>query len=190
MTWSPTKTWWRKCQKQARSFAHFLVVSKRSHEAACGHQPVKCKYATYGCDWTGLRKDLASHENCDCPYGRISKLVDEVRTLKASHEQQIGRMQMSISRLSHQVASHRANGAGGGGGYGMFSSEDPGSLLACLKFASLCISSPSQIATNKFQWNKFACASFQARLVNTATCLLYTSPSPRDRSVSRMPSSA
>jgi len=149
-----------------------LLTDLKSHEATCGHQPVKCKYAPYGCDWTGLRKDLDAHEKCDCPYGRISKLVEEVRILKASHEQQVVRMQMNISRLSHQVASNRGNGTGnGGGGYGMISSEDPGSLFDCLKFAALCLSSPNKIISNKFAWNKFACASVQAKLVNTATVL-------------------
>ena len=38
-------------------------------------------------------------------------------------------------------------------------------------------------------WNE-AAASFHVETTPTKGCLLYTSPSPRDRSLSRMPSSA
>ena len=39
-------------------------------------------------------------------------------------------------------------------------------------------------------YNSFATSHFLSRPNTPNTCLLYTSPSPRDRSVSRMPSSA
>ena len=37
---------------------------------------------------------------------------------------------------------------------------------------------------------KALCAEYDLEVVRIHTCLLYTSPSPRDRSLSRMPSSA
>ena len=75
------------------------LTDLKSHEASCGCQPVKCKFTSYGCDWTGVLKELATHENCDCPYGKISKLVEEVRTLKAGHEQQVAQMQQNLTRV-------------------------------------------------------------------------------------------
>ena len=45
-------------------------------------------------------------------------------------------------------------------------------------------------ATHKFSNRLFAAVPFQFLKLKSGTCLLYTSPSPRDRQKSRMPSSA
>ena len=146
------------------------LTDLKSHEASCGCQPVKCKFTSYGCDWTGVRKELAAHENCDCPYGKISKLVEEVRTLKAGHEHQVAQMQQNLTRVMHQVQFQRSSGAGSGA-YTTTSNRDPGSMLDAFEFAALCISYPSKILQNKFSWNKFGETSSQARLVNICTVM-------------------
>ena len=146
------------------------LTDLKTHEASCGCQPVKCKFASYGCDWTGVRKELAAHENCDCPYGKISKLVEEVRTLKAGHEQQVAQMQQNLTRVMHQVQFQRSSGAGAGS-YSATIYRDPGSMLDAFEFAALCISYPNKILQNRFCWNKFSCTSSQARRVNICTVM-------------------
>ena len=48
----------------------------------------------------------------------------------------------------------------------------------------------SQVKGREAQKNNIAAAKIIAEIVHTSFCLLYTSPSPRDLSTSRMPSSA
>ena len=67
------------------------------HEATCGYCRLRCKYASMGCSWTGLRKDLADHEANGCAYAPIDNLVQQFRTFRAEQQHQVLHLQHRVS---------------------------------------------------------------------------------------------
>jgi len=61
---------------------------KHHEERSCEYVQVRCRYVSFGCKWSGPRKSLALHEANDCSFARISGLVEQVRQLKSTNEQQ------------------------------------------------------------------------------------------------------
>ena len=67
-------------------------------------------------------------------------------------------------------------------------------LLAESQMQGLCYCTDCQVLGGSSHWTSYAIAIPDFRLIEgelaSYTCLLYTSPSPRDATLSRMPSSA
>jgi Seven in absentia protein family len=76
------------------------LPNRANHERTCSHATVHCRFAPYGCTWTGKRKDVSDHESSgDCSLTNISTFVEEFRKLKADHSSRI------------QITSHQASTA-------------------------------------------------------------------------------
>jgi hypothetical protein len=70
------------------------VISQ--HEKVCEYVPVRCRYALYGCDWTGKRGMVKAHEEDGCSYAPMAGLIEEFRKFKA---ESVGRLDM----VQHQA---------------------------------------------------------------------------------------
>ena len=68
--------------------------------------------------------------------------------------------------------------------------SDMESVQGSIQRASARLEAAEKLASNYDQVAQEAVDAVYAQYPNGATCLLYTSPSPRDRQKSRMPSSA
>jgi hypothetical protein len=84
------------------------LAELRQHEATCPCLLMRCRYATFGCTWTGPKRDLVSHEagngsnssgdsDRGCVYaGALGVLVDQFRQSRADHGH-------AILQLRHQM---------------------------------------------------------------------------------------
>jgi len=66
-----------------------------AHEQSCVFVPLKCRYATFGCDWKGTRQTLAEHE-ATCSLMQVSGLVQQFRQTRADHEQALSHLQSRV----------------------------------------------------------------------------------------------
>jgi hypothetical protein len=55
------------------------------HERLCGHVPMRCRYAAYGCRWTGKRCMIQGHELYGCKVAQLGPVIDQLRNMKADH---------------------------------------------------------------------------------------------------------
>lgn len=85
------------CQYQGCS-AQLSLNQVKSHEESCLFVPLKCRYATFGCDWKGTRQLLADHEST-CPLMQVSALVEQFRQTRADHEHSINLLQTRVRLL-------------------------------------------------------------------------------------------
>ena len=65
------------------------------HEQSCVFVPIKCRYASFGCDWKGTRQTLSQHETT-CPLMQVSELVQQFRQLRADHEYTLNQLQSRV----------------------------------------------------------------------------------------------
>ena len=92
------------------------IADLASHEAACPHVRVRCRYADWGCDWVGRRSDLADHDANACEFrGGLGVLTERFRQHDAStrramhqHHARIGATGQMLALHSRQIASSRA----------------------------------------------------------------------------------
>ena len=85
------------CQYQGCS-AQLSLNQVKSHEQSCLFVPLKCRYATFGCDWKGTRQLLTEHESI-CPLMQVSDLVEQFRQTRADHEHSLNLLQTRVSLL-------------------------------------------------------------------------------------------
>jgi hypothetical protein len=79
----------------------FLRLSMiASHEQTCEHVPVRCRFATYGCMWTGKRGMIQDHQQNSCRVAPIGPFVEQFRQLKAEVS---GRTEMAAQRADGAV---------------------------------------------------------------------------------------
>jgi hypothetical protein len=73
------------------------------HEKVCEHAPVRCRYAAYGCAWTGKRGAVQTHETNECRVSPIGPFVEQYRQMKADHGARIDvvMQQASIAARMH-----------------------------------------------------------------------------------------
>jgi hypothetical protein len=62
---------------------HLRLSMIAAHEQTCQHIPVRCRYAMYGCTWTGKRGMIQDHEQNSCRLTPIGPFVEQFRQLKA-----------------------------------------------------------------------------------------------------------
>jgi hypothetical protein len=70
-------------------------ASMKEHEQSCGYMPMRCKNATMGCPWKGVRKDLAHHLSQHCALEQVAGFVDQYRQTRADHQAAIIALQRS-----------------------------------------------------------------------------------------------
>jgi hypothetical protein len=93
-----------KCQYQGCS-AQLSLNQVKSHEESCLFVPLKCRYATFGCDWKGTRQLLADHEST-CPLMQVSALVEQFRQTRADHEHAINLLQTRVAASNAMMELH------------------------------------------------------------------------------------
>jgi hypothetical protein len=79
------------------------------HEKDCPYAKMKCRYATFGCPWTGTRGQLPAHETEDCHLARVRTLVDQIRHLKLDHSNRLDIVQQQAMGSMRMMNVHRQN---------------------------------------------------------------------------------
>jgi len=85
----------------------------RAHEENCDAKPMKCKYAPYGCQWNGPKKDLDAHYNLvapctGCSLHKLAPLIDELRQSKENHRQLVNGISARLVN-ERQASAHLRN---------------------------------------------------------------------------------
>ena len=73
---------------------------KNHEERSCDYIKVRCRYVSFGCKWSGTRKCFKQHETRDCSFAKISGLVEQVRQLKSTNDQQGQQIQFVRNQLN------------------------------------------------------------------------------------------
>jgi hypothetical protein len=126
------------------------------HEVVCCRVCIACPYAEYGCQWKGTRVDCETHERTECAFGRVSTLVQDVRSMRADYGNRFRNVVHRLRAVDGLVEAHvqlvRANNA----------RKSPSNPLDLMAF---CIA--ITCTTPYFLWTKsrWTCmyASFEAR---------------------------
>jgi len=78
-----------------------LPLSKlKQHEAECPHILMKCKYAPFGCKWTGPKMHLDHHHNQNCRYHEVSGFIEHYRNEARANRFYIKQMHNQV-RTAH-----------------------------------------------------------------------------------------
>jgi hypothetical protein len=65
------------------------------HEQTCLFVPIKCRYASFGCEWKGTRQTLVEHE-ATCSLMQVSNLVEQFRQTRADHGHALNHLQTRV----------------------------------------------------------------------------------------------
>lgn len=79
----------------------------QDHEKECDYVQMKCRFASFGCKWTGIRGDIAEHEATDCALAKVEFLVDQVRRLQVDHSTRLDIVQQQTTGARHTLHHHR-----------------------------------------------------------------------------------
>lgn len=77
------------------------------HENRCGHALMKCRYASFGCKWTGKRDSIFHHENNECHLAKVSNFIDEFRKTKGDHSTRLDIFQRQVMGSMQMNTVHR-----------------------------------------------------------------------------------
>lgn len=100
--------------------AELRIGLLKAHEALCPYIRMRCRYADWGCDWVGRKKDMEDHNLHACEFrGGLGKLVERFRQSDAQvghvmqqHHMQIGATSQMLSLHSRQMIMMRGRNAG------------------------------------------------------------------------------
>lgn len=68
------------------------------HEQTCLFVPIKCRYASFGCEWKGTRQTLIEHE-ATCSLMQVSSLVEQFRQTRADHGHALNHLQTRVCTI-------------------------------------------------------------------------------------------
>ena len=76
------------------------LTQLKKHEAECPHILMKCKYASYGCSWTGPKMHLNHHYQSQCQCEKISGLIEKYRDDSKKNKMYISHIQKQVRNFS------------------------------------------------------------------------------------------
>ena len=75
------------------------LTELKKHENECPHMVMKCKYAPFGCKWTGPRMHVEHHHSTDCHYEKVQGLVHQHRLKSMENNLIISHIQSQVCFL-------------------------------------------------------------------------------------------
>jgi hypothetical protein len=79
-------------------FRKLALPEIANHEAVCDHVLMRCRYAQYGCKWTGKRGLIKAHEEYGCKIAPTGNFIEQFRHQKAEHAM---KMDMITQQIAH-----------------------------------------------------------------------------------------
>uniref|UniRef100_A0A7S4RC72 RING-type E3 ubiquitin transferase n=2 Tax=Ditylum brightwellii TaxID=49249 RepID=A0A7S4RC72_9STRA len=117
----------------------------KEHEASCVYMRMRCKYASFGCDWVGPKKDLKKHEEEECVLCKMSGFVDMFRQTKMEHAHAIGHLQQQIANSNRLI--HIQNNT-----IMMLQTRNPANLLDVIHLSFVATCHPVRFLLTKNIW--------------------------------------
>lgn len=88
------------------------------HESQCEHIRMRCKFAEWGCEWIGKKKDLEHHNCNECEFrAEMGRLVNVIREKTLNQAETIARLQgtrvnQAVNSQTRQLLMVRGRNAG------------------------------------------------------------------------------
>jgi Zinc finger, C3HC4 type (RING finger) len=86
---------------------HPLGVHRIPH-VNCPDLQLECRLAPYGCPWRGPRRDVAQHNHHDCPYEKVTGLLEQFRLYQIRNEANLHRMVATMAAQRSPATSSSA----------------------------------------------------------------------------------
>ncbi|KAG7374185.1 hypothetical protein IV203_013280 [Nitzschia inconspicua] len=94
------------CRFEGCPARHLPLSMIVEHEKVCEYVPMRCRYAFYGCSWTGKRGMIQEHEKSDCRVAPVGPFVEQFRQSKAETNARldiVGQQIVGISRMQGSI---------------------------------------------------------------------------------------
>jgi len=81
----------------------------KQHEESCPYIRMKCRYAEWGCKWTGRKMDLPSHYDTECDFGSsgpgLTNFIERYRkTVEHDHRHQIDQHRSQLQGMNQMLS--------------------------------------------------------------------------------------
>lgn len=116
----------------------------KMHEAQCEHIRMRCKFAEWGCEWIGKKRDLEHHNCNECEFrAEMGRLVNVIREKTLNQAETIARLQGT--RVNQAVNSHTRQLL-------MVRGRNAGNIFDVLAMSYEAICFPGRFAATKVMW--------------------------------------
>lgn len=140
----------------------------KEHETSCEYTMMRCKNASVGCSWRGIRKNLNHHLAAHCHVERIAGLVDQFRHTKADQESAIIALQQRQFMTNQMVDLNTS--------WTRKSLPSPGNIFDLLNLTYTASCTPAHFLITADRWSPFL-ANNGAQESRAALCnILYMLP--------------
>jgi len=79
----------------------------KAHEAQCPFIRMRCRFADWGCEWVGRKKDIEDHDAHQCEFrGGLGKLVERFRQGDAQGDHILQQHHMQLSGAGQMLSLH------------------------------------------------------------------------------------
>ncbi len=75
------------------------LIQLKNHEKTCEYVPMRCKYSSVGCTWSGAKRDVSGHLSLGCNYHKVPGLVEQVRKNRMQYVQMMHRFNQQVSEF-------------------------------------------------------------------------------------------
>ena len=135
----------------------------KGHEAGCGCMRVRCRYADWGCQWSGKRGDLSDHETDQCEFARgLGVLVERFRQSDARHNHVLQQHHMQLHAASQMLHMQGQRLMALSPGF-----RNPGNFFNVAELAYKACCFPARLRKGKDSWGRMvSCRTARKRNVN------------------------
>merc|ERR1712176_804766 len=143
------------------------IIQIKAHEAQCKFVIMRCRYAAWGCPWTGKKKDIAHHEDDECEFrSGLGTMVEYYRQSESrinhnlqQHHMQLHASSQMLALQSRQIVSLRT-------------SRNAGNVLDVLQLAYQCSCFPGRFLATKESWGRMITCQLSQRIIGNQLLLM------------------
>lgn len=123
------------------------LTEARAHEASCPYMMMRCRYAQFGCGWTGPKMELEEHDKTGCSFAKIGVLVEQLRQTRAEHGHMIASLQQQLGAANQMLHVQGSN-------LMRLQSRSASNVFDVLTLAHLCTCHPVRFLRTKDLWRQ------------------------------------
>jgi len=119
----------------------------KAHEATCPYMRLRCRYADWGCEWVGRKRDMEDHDRNSCEFRcGLGQLVERFRQGDQRAASVLQQHHMQIAAQSQMLTLHSRQAM-------MMRERDPRSLLDVYRLAYEASFFPGRFVATRDMWS-------------------------------------